>query len=176
MKLTSRLFSLIALGLSTLGAAAQAGATNSLNFTGKYMLQAKNAPTGGSLLEVVQNPDSIEVSVTVNRRKVTNRYPLGGEEGDYISDGGLPGKCKASLKGKQLILESVVTAHPQPQGPPMREHEKQKWQLSNDQKILTIQTDFDFPDVPSDVSAFVGGAFSGKEKYIRADGNQTAGP
>ena len=137
------------------------------NFTGKYAPQAKRSPATESVLEVVQSVDSVEVTRTQDGKRLTNRYPLGGGDGDYMSSGGIPGKCRAQIKGKQLILESVVTTRPQAQGPAMREHERERWELSSDSKILTVQTDIDFPDVRPDVSAVVGGSVSGKQKYVR---------
>jgi hypothetical protein len=137
------------------------------NFTGKYALQAKKASATDPVLEVVQSVDSVEVTRHYKGERLTNRYPLGGGDGDYMSSGGIPGKCKAQIKGKQLILESVVTMRPQPQGPAMREHERERWELSADSKTLTVQTDVDFPDVRADVSAVVGESVSGKQKYVR---------
>jgi hypothetical protein len=175
MKGASRFIPVVVFLLCVFSLAAHPGDADPPNFTGKYVLQGKHT-SGDTLLEVVQNPGDVEVTRTSNGKQVTNRYPQGGNEGNYTSPGGIPGKCKASLKGKQLILESVVTTHPQPQVPPMREHEKQKWQLSDDLKILTIQTDVDFPDVRPDVSALVGGSFSGKEKYVRVQSDPTSKP
>lgn len=123
------------------------------NFTGKYAPQAKKQSATDPVLEVVQSLDGVEVTRTYDGKRLANRYPLGGGDGDYMSSGGIPGKCKAQIKGKQLILESVVTMRPQAQGPAMREHQRERWALSADSKTLTVQTDVDFPDVRADVSA-----------------------
>jgi hypothetical protein len=137
------------------------------NFTGKYAAQAKNVSANDQTLEVVQTADGVEVTQTYKGKRVTNHYPLGAGDAEYKSPGGAMGKCKAQLKGKQLFLESIVTTRPRAQGPLMRVHEKQRWQLSSDFETLTIQTDVDFPDVRSDVSALVGAGVSGREKYAR---------
>ena len=137
------------------------------NFTGKYAPQAKKQSATDPVLEVVQSLDGVEVTRTYDGKRLTNRYPLGGGDGDYMSSGGIPGKCKAQIKGKQLILESVVTMRPPAQGPAMRKHERERWALSADSKTLTVQTDVDFPDVRADVSALVGASVSGKQKYSR---------
>ena len=97
-------------------------------------------------------------------------YPLNGPDGDYKTPTGVPGKCKAQLKDKYLVLESVVVTPTQPNGPSMRMHIKERWQLSKDSKILTIKTEIDFPDAPPMVSSIVGEYGSGTEKYIRTEG------
>lgn len=82
----------------------------------------------------------------------------------------MAGKCGAQLKDKYLVLESVVVARPQPDGPPMRMHTKQRWQLSKDSKVLTIKSEIDFPDAPPAASSIVGEYGSGTQKYIRIEG------
>jgi hypothetical protein len=146
-------------------------AADALNYTGKYSLLNRKSASGGTdqTLEVVQNENAIEVTMVAQGRRTTNRYPLNGSEGDYASPSGVPGKCKAQLKGKQLLLESTVVAHPQPTASPVRMHTRERWQLSADSKTLTIQTDVDFPDFPADISTAVSGNTSGKEKYARVE-------
>jgi hypothetical protein len=141
------------------------------SYTGKYSLENRKTTSGGTdqTLEVVQNESAVEVTTVVQGRRTTNRYPLNGSEGDYASPSGVPGKCKAQLMGKQLILDSTVVTRPQPTGSPVRMHTKERWQLSADSKTLTIQTDVDFPDFPADISAAVNGNTSGKEKYRRVE-------
>jgi hypothetical protein len=142
------------------------------DYTGKYSLQEhKNAPVSSDPdIEVVQTEKDVEVTTIDHGKRTNNHYPLNGMEGDYISPGGVPGKCKAQFKGKQLILESTVASRPLPNAPIVRQHTKQRWQLSADSKTLMIQTDVDFPDFPAGISAAVSGDTSGKEKYIRIGG------
>ena len=147
-------------------------AADKVNYSGKYSIQARKTASGsetGSTLEVIQNADSIEITRVEQGKRTTNRYPLNGSEGDYTSPGGVAGKCKAQLKDKYLVLESIVAARPQPNAPPMRVHTKERWQLSADSKTLTVKSDEDFPDVAGDVSALVGAYGSGTEKYTRTD-------
>jgi hypothetical protein len=142
-------------------------AADRVNYSGKYSLQGQKMASGSkidSTLEVIQSEDSIEVTRMEQGSKTTNRYPLNGSEGDYKSPGGSPGKCKAQLKDKYLVLESVVTARPQPNGPP-----KERWQLSSDSKTLTVKSEEDFPDAPKDVSSAVGESVSGTERYTRVE-------
>jgi hypothetical protein len=61
---------------------------------------------------------------------------------------GIAGKCKAQFKGKNLILSSFVTTHPQLNGPGAQMHTKERWELSSDSKVLTIHSDVDFPGKP----------------------------
>ena len=147
-------------------------AADKVNYSGKYSAaRLKPAPggAGDSILEVVQTEDRIEITRVERGQTTTSRCPLNGSEGDYTSPGGVSGKCKAQLKAKYLTVESVVVARPQPTAPPVRMHTKERWQLSADAKILTIKSDVDFPDFPSDISAAVAGTTSGTAKYTRTE-------
>jgi hypothetical protein len=147
-------------------------AADKANYSGKYLLQGRKTVSGNkidSAIEVVQSDESIEITRVEQGSRTTNRYPLNGSEGDYTSPGGVAGKCKAQLKDKYLVLESVVTTRPQPNAPPVRIHTKERWQLSSDSKTLTVKSDVDFPDAPRDVSSVVGESVSGTQKYTRAE-------
>ena len=147
-------------------------AADRVNYSGKYSLQGRKMAAGSkidSTLEVIQSEDSIEVTRMEQGSKTTNRHLLNGSEGDYKSPSGGPGKCKAQLKDKYLVLESVVTARPQPNGPPVRIHTREQWHLSSDSKTLTVKSDVDFPDAPRDVSSVVGESVSGTQKYTKID-------
>jgi hypothetical protein len=147
-------------------------AADKADYSGKYSIQHRKAASGSetdSTIEVVQNADNIEVTRVEQGKRTINRYPLNGSEGDYTSPGGVAGKCKAQLKDKYLVLESVVAARPQPNASPMRVHTKERWQLSADSKILTVKSDVDFPDVPRDMSTLVGEYGSGTQKYTRIE-------
>jgi hypothetical protein len=100
-------------------------------------------------------------------KRTTSRCPFNGSDGDYTSPGGGSGRCKAQLKAKQLILESVVAARPQPTTPAVHMHTKERWQLSTDAKTLIIKSDVDFLDFPSDLSAALAGTTSRTTKYTR---------
>ncbi len=148
-------------------------AADKADYSGKYSIQPRKAASGNetdSTLVVVQSADSIEVTRVEQGKRTINRYPANGSEGDYTSPGGVAGKCKAQLKDKYLVLESVVAARPQPNVPPMRVHTKERWHLSADSKTLTVKSDVDFPDAPPDVSAVVGEYASGTQKYTRTEG------
>src|SRR5256885_1073259 len=144
-------------------------ATDKPNFSGKYLEQGKNTSQSAETLEVVQSDDSIEITRVELGKKTVSRCPLNGSDGDYTSPGGVSGKCKAQLKQKCVIVESVALTHPQQATSALRMHTKEKWQLSADAKTLTIKSDVDFPDFPSDISAAVAGTTSGTVKYKRAN-------
>jgi hypothetical protein len=144
-------------------------AADKVDYSGKYSADRPTVKSGvetDSTLEVVQNEDGIVVTKVELDKRTTSHCPLNGSEGDYTSPGGVSGKCKAQLKAKYLILESVVVTRPQPTAT-VRMHTKERWQLSADGKSLTIKSDVDFPDFPSDISAAVAGDTSGKRKYTR---------
>jgi len=145
-------------------------ATDKVNYSGKYSSDRPMSKSGvetESTLEVVQNEDSIEITRVELGKRTTSHCPFNGSEGDYMSPGGVSGKCKAQLKAKYLVLESVVVGRPQATAPPVRVHTKERWQLSADGKSLTIKSDVDFPDFPADISAAVAGDTSGTRKYTR---------
>jgi hypothetical protein len=146
-------------------------AVENLSYSGKYSAQhVKGTPSGSpdSVLEVVQSENDIEITRVESGKRTTSRCPFNGPEGDYTSPGGVAGKCKAQLKGKNLIVESVVLTHPQPTAT-VRMHTKERWQLSSDSKTLTIKSDVDFPDSPAGVSAAIAGDTSSTTKYTRTE-------
>jgi hypothetical protein len=159
-------------GLVLAGSAKTGLAADKVSYSGKYSAEGLKTNSGGatdSTLEVVQNEDSIEVTRVELGKRTTCRCPFNGSEGDYTGPGGVSGRCKAQLKAKHLILESVVAARPQPTAPSLRMHTKERWPLSADAKTLTIKSDVDFPDFPSDISAAVAGTTSGTRKYTRTE-------
>lgn len=146
-------------------------AADNASYSGRYSAQrVKGTPTGSpdSVLEVVQSENAIEITRVESGKRTTSRCPFSGAVGDYTSPGGLGGTCKAQLKGKNLIVESVVLTHPQPTAT-VRIHTKDRWQLSGDTKTLTIKSDVDFPDFPAGVSAAVAGDTSTTTKYTRTE-------
>jgi len=146
-------------------------ASDKLNFSGKYIVEPAKNTLGGesdSTLEIVQNDDRIEITRLELGKKTISRCTLNGLEGDYTSPSGVSGKCKAQLKPKYLIVESVVATRPQQTSPPVRMHTKEKWQLSSDAKTLSIKSEVDFPDFSPEISAAVAPSTSGTTKYRRA--------
>ena len=145
-------------------------ASDKPNFSGSYIAEREKKASSdetASTLEIVQNDESIEITRVERGKRTISRCPLNGSDGDYTSPNGVAGKCKAQLKPKYLIVEFLVVTHPQQAPSPVRVHTKEKWQLSADAKMLTIKSEVDFPDFPSEVSAAVGGTTSGTAKYTR---------
>jgi len=109
------------------------------NFSGLYLL---NPPKPGKhqkaspprYLRVTQNERSLEATVSEAGQSRTSRYLLDGSPSDNLTEGGVPSKDTARLKGKALLIESIV----QVRGTVL--HMKQKWQLSRDSKTLTIRS------------------------------------
>jgi hypothetical protein len=121
------------------------------NLTGSYTLTgAKGAFEVNKVapwrLNVVQTDLDIEVTMIADGRTTTNRFKLDGGESPYTSQGGVKGTSTGRFKGRTLVLETMVTAHPQPNGPAVQLHTKQQWALSPDSKTLTIRNDVDFPN------------------------------
>jgi hypothetical protein len=145
-------------------------AADKADYSGKYSLRFGKPVSGNDadlVLDVVENEDSIEITRVEQGRKTTNRYPLNGSDGGCTSPSGISGRCKAQLKGKFLLVESVVAIRPQPTASPVRVHTKERWQLSSDSKTLTIKSYVDFPDFPAGISAAVNA--SGTEQYTRVE-------
>jgi hypothetical protein len=110
--------------------------------------------------------DAAEITRTGSGKKTLSRCPTNGSEGNYTSPGGISGHCKAQIRGKYLIVESMVVTRLPQATTPVRMHTKEKWQLSADAKTLTIKSEVDFPDFPSDISAAVASTTSGTENTI----------
>jgi hypothetical protein len=92
------------------------------DFSGKYSVESKGAagPDGNATLEVVQSQNAIVITRVEAGRTTSSRCPFDGSKGDYTSPGGVPGKCKAQFKGKNLLIESIAVAHPSPTVTPVR--------------------------------------------------------
>jgi hypothetical protein len=128
-------------------------AVDKLDYSGSYTLTGakgsfKYDKATVWTLKVVQSAAAIEVTRVMDGKLHFNKFPLDGTEGVYNSSGGIPGKCKAQFKGKSLFLDSFVTTRPQPNGPAVQLHTRERWELSADSKILTIRSDVDFPGMP----------------------------
>ena len=148
--------------VATSASCALAGDT--ADFTGKYIAEpSKKAPSSGSTLEVVQKEDAIEITLLMSEKRTVSRCPLDGSEGDYTSPGGIAGKCKARIKGRNVVVESVVVVTNS------RVRTKERWQLSQDGKTLAIKLEHDFPDAPPEVSAALSDDTSMTTKYKRVE-------
>jgi len=142
-----------------LGAVVSIGAADKFDFSGSYTLKKTSGaakPGKGEvwILRVSQSESAIEVTRELNGHPYVNKFPLDGSEGKYVSPGGPTGTCKAQLKSKSLILDSFVTTHPQPDGPAVQMHARERWDLSSDSNTLKIRTDVDFPQFSGTLNGF----------------------
>ena len=122
-------------------------------------------------MHVVQTEAAVEVTRLHGDKSVTNRFPLDGSEGDYITERGVPAKCKAELNNETLVLEILTVSPPTPtpsgESKATRFRTIEKWRLSKDMNTLTIKTEITSPDVPHAITA---AAFHPMpEKYRRTD-------
>jgi hypothetical protein len=143
------LAALIFLGPS-LGLGPSLDAAEGQNFSGSYTLTGAKGDFDFSkdtvwTISVVQTAAAIEVTRVMDGRTSMNRFPLDGAEGGYTSATGVQGKCKGQLKGKNLILESVVVTYPARNRPGFDTRTRERWELSPNSKTLTIRNDVDYP-------------------------------
>lgn len=127
-----------------LAAAARPDFSGSYTLTGsKGAFKAKGASWS---IRVVQTEATIEILKTMDGKEDLNTFQLDGSESVFTSSGGQKGTGKAQFKGKTLILETFITTRPQPNGPAVQIHTRERWELSADSKTLTIRSDVDFPN------------------------------
>jgi len=127
------------------------GAAEGQDFSGSYTLTGAKGDFDFSrdtvwTLSVVQTAAAIEVTRVMDGRASVNRFPLDGAKGGYTSPAGVQGKCKGQLKGKNLILESVVVTYPARNRPGFDTRTRERWELSANSKTLTIRNDVDYPE------------------------------
>jgi len=134
-------------------------AADKRDFSGSYILKEK---TGASKLEkskastlrVNQTESAPEVTRVIDGHQNVNKFPLDGSEGTYVSLGGPTGTCTARFKSKYLILDTFVTTRPQPNGPIVQMHTRERWELSSDSKTLKIRSEVDFPQFSGTLNGF----------------------
>lgn len=142
-----RFFLAACLAVSLLWAATVIGA-DTTNFSGSYTQTKGPIPvTNGEAptLQVSQTGASIEVTRVIEGHQTTYDCPLNGGEEKFSRPNGATGTCKARLRAGTLVLEVLVIMHAQPNAPALQIHTKERWELSQDLKALTIKTDIDFP-------------------------------
>jgi hypothetical protein len=140
------------------------------DFSGDYSNQHKKGDKAVTAsLHVVQTESAVEVTRIYGDKSVTNRFPLDGSEGDYTTETGVHGKCKAQLKNDILVLESLVASRPSANAPSLRFDTIEEWRLSADTKTLTIKTQLKSPDMSADVMVAAFPDNPRTEKYERLD-------
>jgi hypothetical protein len=140
------------------------------DFSGNYSAQQKKGDKAIKVsLRVTQTDSAVQVTRIYGEKSVTNSFPLDGSEGDYTTEAGVRGKCKAQLKGDTLVLESLVASHPSAGAPSIRFDTIEEWRLSADTKTLTIKAEIKSPDMSSSVMVAAFPNNPSKDKYLRSD-------
>ena len=150
--------------------AAAGSAATKPDFSGNYGAhQKKSDKPPAASLRVVQTESAVEVTRIYGDKSLMNRFPLDGSEGDYATETGVRGKCKAHLKNDTLVLESLVASPPHTNAPSLRFDTIEEWRLSADTKTLTIKTEIKSPDMSAEVMSAAFPNNPGTEKYQRLD-------
>ena len=124
-----------------------------VSFSGSYTLTPSNKSEKEAVrtLTVLQTESSIEITKLESGHSTTSHYPLDGQDGVYMTPTGLKGTCRGKLRKKELVLESFVTTRPDPKGPLVQIHTKEKWELSPDLKTLRVHVEIDSPQSPINI-------------------------
>jgi len=140
------------------------------DFSGNYAPQQKKGDSPNSAsIRVVETESAVEVTRVYGDKSITNKFPLDGNEGDYVTEAGVHGKCRAQHKNDALILESLVASRPTANAPALRFDTIEEWRLSADSRTLTIKTEIKCPDMTPDVVAAAFPNNPRKEKFQRLD-------
>jgi hypothetical protein len=127
------------------GALAQANP----DFSGTYHLvsikadkPSKKLPA--SELTIAHRDGIIERTDVTDGKSLVRRYTLDGNASKNITSGGAASVDRAELKGKNIIIRSIVALNaPPPAASSVITTEK--WELSKDSTKLTIHTKVEFP-------------------------------
>jgi hypothetical protein len=144
-------------------------AAGNLNFSGKFVHRGDKSRSDLDpevTLEVVQTEQAIQITRADQGGKTSNRFLLNGAQEDCVSATGVPAKCKAQIKGKSLILETIIESKDQSSGALVHIRNVEQWQLSGDSKTLTVKLRVDFPGGNSNISSSEGQSVE-DDKYIR---------
>jgi hypothetical protein len=120
------------------------------DFTGSYTLTGTKGSVkvekGSSwMLKAIQGDTEIEITKIIDGKPDNYKARLDGTEAVYTSPGGVKGTCTARLKGKALMLQTLVSSRPQSGGPLVQIRTRERWTLSPDGKTLTIRNEVDSP-------------------------------
>jgi hypothetical protein len=124
-------------------------AQDSTDFSGRYRLVAiksespsKKVPA--STLTIIHREGTLERTEVTDGKVLVSRYTLDGKECKNITSGGAPATDKAQLKGKNIIIRSIVPLNaPAPAASSVITTEK--WELSKVSAKLTIHSKIEFP-------------------------------
>jgi hypothetical protein len=144
-------------------------AAANLNFSGKFVHRGDKVNSDLDpevTLDVVQSDQAVEITKEGPGGKSSNRFLLNGSEQDCVTSNRVSARCKAQLKGKNLLVESVVDSPDQTSGGLVHIRTVEQWQLSGDSKTLTIRMRVDYPGAHSGMSSSEGQSVE-EDKFIR---------
>ncbi|MGB9196251.1 MAG: hypothetical protein WCB53_04915 [Terriglobales bacterium] len=126
-------------------------AQDSPNFSGTYHLvsikadnPAKKLPA--STLTIVHREGIMERTEVTDGKSLVSRYTLDGKECKNVTSGGVSSTDRAELKGKNIIIRSIVPLNAPPPAASSA-ITTEKWELSKDSTTLTIHSKVEFPGV-----------------------------
>lgn len=146
------LLTLLALGLPTVASAADLH-----DFCGNFTLiksKASRKEQRTGTLTISQTGDKVQISRrwsdAVGSFQESNSFPLDGREVPYTTRGGARGTGSVEIKGRYLLVRTVVTVSGvKPSQTPAEIRQDVRLQLSQDSKTLTVRTSFHFPSAPT---------------------------
>jgi hypothetical protein len=149
MRVVSRILLAVLLATGFVSAAtivSAAAQTEHTDFSGAYKLKSvkgEDKPDRDDTwtVQITQSESEIKIVTTLNGHPSTEVFPLNGSESKCRNADGDDAKCTVSWNGKTLTLETIYTAHPTENSPDVEMHNRERLELSNDRKTLTIRTD-----------------------------------
>ena len=139
------------------------------DFSGNYAQLNKGDSSSSVSIRVVETDAAVEVTRVYGAKSITNKFPLDGSQGDYVTEAGVHGTCRAKLKNDVLVLEYLVASRPYANEPALRFDTTEEWRLSSDTRTLTIKTEIKCPDMPANITAAAFPNNPQKEKFQRLD-------
>jgi hypothetical protein len=123
------------------------------DFSGSYSLKSvkgEDKPDRDETwtVQITQSETEIKIVTSLNGHPSVEVFALNGSESKCHNADGDEAKCTASWNGKTLTLETIYTAHPTENSPDVEMHNRERLELSNAGKTLTIRSDQKAPRYP----------------------------
>lgn len=124
-------------------------AQDSIDFSGRYRLlsiKSDNSPktVPAWTLTIVHREGTIERTDVMDGKTRISRYTLDGKECKNVTSGGAPSTDEAQLKGKNIVIRSIVRLNTPP-STASSVITTEKWELSRDSTKLIIHSKVEFP-------------------------------
>jgi hypothetical protein len=121
------------------------GFAQSPNYSGTYILtgasgdlrfdpKMKDQP----IFRVVQTTDELQTMLTEKEGTESVVLPLSGNEAEFATVSGKPGKARIETKNGQMHINKTIQLRNDPNLSPSAIYEVEKWNLSKDGKLLKI--------------------------------------